>query len=236
MSFFRRVLMLPVGSYEFHGNWLPPSMDSIIATKTTDGLAQRMRASFEGPVIELPVMNYGLSAEHAGLPSTAYVQHTTFYTFVYQLLESLATDGDLLVAINGHGGNVNTLNALEADFNYAHDRSKLFFPQIFSKAIKQLSDELFGEFDAHAGSVEASLLAYYRGDSPSTYEIELPRKVRGTFRFFKTSDMTPHGIIKQSPTVIADPALGQRVHDAIVTETATSILRLISEIGTFIEE
>src|SRR3990172_962009 len=236
MAYFKRILILPVGSYEYHGKHLPATMDAIIATRVTVSLAERVRPTFDGIVIELPVLNYGVSLEHIGLPSTAYVFHTTYYTFVSELLDSIASDGDLLVVINGHGGNINTLSAIEADFNYRHQRSKMFFPQVYSNLVKQMSDQFFGEFDAHAGSVEASLLAFYQGHPPSEYNVELPKTVRGTFRFLRTVEMSPHAIIKQLPTVIADPARGERLHNAIADDAAESVIRLASELGDFLTE
>jgi len=53
MAYFKRILILPVGSYEYHGKHLPATMDAIIATRVTVSLAERVRPTFDGIVIEL---------------------------------------------------------------------------------------------------------------------------------------------------------------------------------------
>jgi creatinine amidohydrolase len=231
MTYFSRVLILPVGSFEYHGTELPANTDTAIARAVADSLATRLETDFNGQIKVLPALEYGLSAEHTGLPNTAFVPHMAYYDFVMGLVSSISTPKDLLVIVNGHGGNVHTLGAVESDFNYNNSDRKLFVPALYPSPIKRLSDELFGEFDAHAGSVEASLMAHYEQRPAREYTIVLPKRVRGSLRFFKMADLTSHGVIKQQPIVIADPVKGLTLHDAMVEELAVSVSNLIAELA-----
>lgn len=60
-----------------------------------------------------------------------------------------------------HDANANIMGAIESDYNYRHNDSKVFVPQMYGKDIKKMCEDLLGEFDAHAGSLKSSLLAYY---------------------------------------------------------------------------
>ena len=231
MGYFARIALLPAGSYEYHGTELPPDTDTIIASRVANSLVESLSQGFDGVVEVLPSLTYGLSAEHEGLPTTGYVRHATYYEFVLQLVSSLTRSRDLLIIVNGHGGNTHALGAIEADFNYAYPDRKLFIPHLYPNAVKDLSTQLVGEFDAHAGSVEASLIAHYLERPSRSYMVALPKRVRGALRFFRTAEITPHGVIKQRPEVIANPEHGLTLHDAIVHEMTEAILRLAEELG-----
>lgn len=231
MSYFSRILLLPVGSYEYHGTELPADTDTIIATRVCEGLLQGLRAAFKGDVTLLPSLAYGLSPEHHGQPTTASVRHNTYYNFMIQLLSSVSTGRDLCVVINGHGGNNHALGAVESDFNYRYQDRKLFVPHLYPNSVKDLSTELVGEFDAHAGSVEASLIAHYCGWPSREYEVPLPKRIRGALRFFKSIEVTSHGVIKRYPNVIADPVRGEKLHQAMVSSIAESIIQLANELS-----
>lgn len=230
MSYFTRITILPVGSYEYHGADLPPETDEIIASRVAKSLSEALVARFPGSTNLLPALPYGLSGEHQGLPTTGYVEHCTYYDFVLQLIASLSQPRDLVVVINGHGGNTYALAALEADFNYKYADRKVFMPHLYPNPVRDLSVKLVGEFDAHAGSVEASLISHYFQQSARSYEVVLPKRVRGALRFFRTAEVTTHGVIKQSPTVIADPHHGSALHQAMVQNLLDAVLRLTEEL------
>lgn len=232
-SVFVNYRILPVGSQEYHGERLPPDTDSLVASRVASDLADRLR-EYGKAVSLLPSVPYGASAEHLELPSTISITNVNYYSYMADLLSTAATDGDLIVCINGHGGNANILAALEADFNYSHSLSKLFVPHVYSARVKKTCVDLFGEFDAHAGSVEASLVAYYHGLPAEVYEVQLGKQIRGSLRFFPTRDLNPRGIIKRIPTVTSDPDAGKRIQSEIVEDLAESVVNLDSEISQVI--
>lgn len=231
---FKNMSILPVGSYEYHGTKLPSDTDTIIANRIATDFANRIKKSFSGDITILPSFNFGLSLEHSGLPNTAYVSHKIFYDFFLELLNSIAKENSILLIINAHGGNTHTLAALEADFNYVHQNCKLIVFSLYPTDIKNLCSKLFGEFDVHAGSVEASLISFYQNKPRCKYLIQNQKKFSGLLRFFKTIDMHPEGIIKELPIVIADPRKGNILHNAIVKYLNTFINKMLLNFETFL--
>jgi len=227
---FKKIFILPTGSYEYHGRELPPDTDSVIANNIAKDLVEILESRLSKQIILLPSLNFGLSFEHKGFPKTAYTSHNAFYTFTLELFNSIAEDDSVLIIINGHGGNIHTLTSLEADFNYSHNTCKLIFPLIYPQEIRELCVKLFGEFDSHAGSVEASLLALYQGQRPKEYAVPILKKFSGSLRFFKTKDLYPDGVVKELSVVIADPEKRRILHGAILDHLITYLSDLLANI------
>jgi creatinine amidohydrolase/Fe(II)-dependent formamide hydrolase-like protein len=232
MAYFKRIQILPLGSYEYHGKELSPETDTIIAVEISNSLASSLVRSFEGSIVVLPPLTYGLSLEHIGRPTTAYVLHNTFYNFTKEIVCTVSEPADLLVLVNGHGGNIHTLAALEGEFNCTYQDRKLFFTPLFPSPVKDMCIHLFGENDVHAGSVEASLIAHYQQTPAREYSVKLSKRVRGSLRFFRSSEIAPDGVIKKHPVVIADPEKGSTLHDTIVANAMESILDLIESLSS----
>lgn len=236
MTYFRRLVLIPTGSFEYHGKELPPDTDSVIATGVVMGLAAAVKNGFPGEILVLPPVNYGFSVEHTGQPLTAIISHTTFYSYLRELTFSFAQPRDLLVVINGHGGNVHTIGSLEGDFNASFQDRKMFFPPLHPAPVKDLCVHLVGEIDVHAGSVEASLVAYYKGAASREYTVKLGKSVRGSLRFFRSTELAPEGVIARHARVRADAEIGKSIHEAIVRETADSVQGVLKSLGSFLEK
>ena len=235
MTYFKRLILIPTGSFEYHGKELPPDTDSVIATGIVRGLEGTLRALFKGDILVLPTVSYGFSIEHTGQPLTAIISHGTFYAYLRELTFSFAQPRDLIVVINGHGGNTHTIGALEGEFNASFPDRKMFFPPLHPGPVKDLCVKLVGEIDVHAGSVEASLVAYYHGTTPREYTVKLGRSVRGSLRFFRSAELAPEGVIARDSRVRADPVVGKAVHEAIVRETTMSVEGVLNSLGGFLE-
>jgi creatinine amidohydrolase len=227
------VVLFPTGSHEYHGAELPSETDTIIADAVARDLAGRLPDRVGLPVDRYPVLPYGFSPEHAGFPSTAWTTHEAYYRFVRELLFSIAADGDLVVLVNWHGGNVRSLAALENDFNYEHPHAKALAAVLDPPPVQRLCEELFGEFDQHAGSVEASLMAFHLGRPARTYDTPHAVDIDGALRFFRNIELSPHGVVKRKPTIVADPDGGRRVHEAIVGSVTDSVAGAIAELGPY---
>lgn len=99
-------VLVPVGSTEQHGPHLPLDTDSAIAC----AVAERAAARLEGPVVVAPVLAYGNSGEHAGFPGTVSIGHEALRFVLVELVRSLGLWAARTVFVNGHGGNVRTLD------------------------------------------------------------------------------------------------------------------------------
>lgn len=225
----KKMIFLPVGSYEYHGDLLPADTDSLIATRVANNLS----AIYSGSIL-LPVLNYGISTEHGDFNSTVTVDSLNYLSFMTNLLSSIKAQDALIVVINGHGGNVNILGALESDYNYKNISSKIFIPTIYSKKVKIISETLFGEFDTHAGSVETSLMAYYGytdKDNITIHNKAYIKRIPSSLRFFKTKQVNKTGVIKNTSKLIINSKLGQELHGVIIEQLQTEIDNLLVDIN-----
>lgn len=229
-----KIIIIPIGSYEYHGTELPPETDSIISQRLASNLSLVIKKHFRGNVALLPTINYGLSMEHSGFPHTIFVMHKTFYDYLLDMLNSINENDLLICIINGHGGNTNILQSIEADYNYTHQNSKIFAPPLYPPSIRKYCAKIFGEFDAHAGSVEASLISYYTKKSKKEYPVKNKKKFPGSLKFFRNIEIHPDGIIKELPIVIADPKKGKLLHKEMISSLNSTILDLIANIENVI--
>ncbi|MBU3918929.1 creatininase family protein [Patescibacteria group bacterium] len=226
----KKIIILPIGSYEYHGTELPPETDSIISQNLASGLSSALKKHFQSNIILLPAINYGLSLEHSGFPNTMFMAHKTFYDYLSNLLNSINENNSLICIINGHGGNINALQSIEADYNYTHQNSKVFAPPLYPQNIQECCVKSFGEFDTHAGSVEASLISYYANKPKKEYHAKTKKKFSGSLKFFRNIEIYPDGIIKELPLTTADPKKGKLLHEKMTDNLTDSILGLIANI------
>jgi creatinine amidohydrolase len=94
------VAVLPIGSFEQHGPYLPLATDTIVAVAS----ANRVAAAYN--VLLLPAVTMSCSHEHAAWPGTVSITHTTLTAIISDVVNSLHAQGiGKLAIINGHGGN-----------------------------------------------------------------------------------------------------------------------------------
>jgi creatinine amidohydrolase len=94
------VAVLPIGSFEQHGAFLPLATDTIVACAIAEALA----AAY--PLLLLPPITVSCSHEHAAWPGTVSISATTLTAVVTDIRNSLQRSGiDRLALVNGHGGN-----------------------------------------------------------------------------------------------------------------------------------
>jgi creatinine amidohydrolase len=95
-----QVAVLPIGSFEQHGPFLPLATDSIVATAIAGAVAARYN------VLLLPPVTISCSHEHAAWPGTVSISHHTLSAIIDDIRTSLTGTGiTRLILVNGHGGN-----------------------------------------------------------------------------------------------------------------------------------
>ena len=94
------VALLPVGSLEQHGDYLPLATDTIVACV----IAQELARTYS--VMVLPPITISCSHEHAAWRGTVSISARTLHHVITDVADSLAASGiDRLVMVSGHGGN-----------------------------------------------------------------------------------------------------------------------------------
>jgi len=113
-----KTVVIPIGSNEQHGptgllgtDWMCPEIVANEAQKTAD-------------ILVAPTFNIGMAQHHLGFPGTIALRPSTFMAAIGDWCRSLAAHGfEKLYFLNGHGGNVATIEAafseLYAEASYA---------------------------------------------------------------------------------------------------------------------
>lgn len=147
--------ILPVGSFEQHGRYLPLITDTAIACIISQEIASTYSVHL------LPPITMSCSHEHAAFPGTVSISAKTLHAMVDDIRASLARSGiHKLVIVNGHGGNYVLSNIVQeanvdgptvslfpigAEWDRARDHAGL------------VSDR---HTDMHAGEIETSILLH----------------------------------------------------------------------------
>ncbi|MEU9733359.1 creatininase family protein [Streptomyces sp. NPDC048002] len=151
----RQVAVLPVGSFEQHGPFLPLATDTLMAC----AVAREIAAAY--PVHLLPPVTISCSHEHAAWPGTVSISSVTLHAVVRDIADSLRRSGvDALVVVNGHGGNYVLGNVVQ-EASARGERMALFPAAEDWEAARERAGVVTSLLtDMHAGEIETSVLLH----------------------------------------------------------------------------
>ncbi|MFG2730386.1 mycofactocin biosynthesis peptidyl-dipeptidase MftE [Streptomyces canus] len=207
------LVLVPVGSIEQHGPHLPLDTDSVIARAVAERAADALPSGPSGPPLVAPTMVYGASGEHAGFPGTVSIGHEALSSVIVEMVRSLSLWAGRVVFVNGHGGNIRTLDAavgrLRAE---GHD-------------VAWTGCGVPGG-DAHAGRTETSVMLHL-----APRDVRLDAAVTGDIRPLSVlmPDLVARGVRAVSPSgVLGDPTgasaeEGREVVESMVSATVRRI-------------
>lgn len=147
--------VLPVGSFEQHGKYLPLITDTVVASVISAELADAY------PLLQLPPLTISCSHEHSSWAGTASISASTLYHFVNDVYASIAGSGlTSLVILNGHGGNYVLSNVVQE--GNAQGKKMALFPSgdDWKDARESARLASSGHEDMHAGEIETSILLH----------------------------------------------------------------------------
>ena len=103
--------IIPVGSIEQHGPHLPIMTDWAIATEVSRRVAEKMNAFL------IPALPISTCREHMGKKGSVWMESTTFYKMMYDIVMSLKEQGFKRVALLITHGGVYIARPLVRDLN-----------------------------------------------------------------------------------------------------------------------
>ncbi|MBB5807992.1 creatinine amidohydrolase [Saccharothrix ecbatanensis] len=145
------VAVLPIGSHEQHGPYLPLATDTVVACTIARSIADAHAVRL------LPPITISCSHEHADWPGTVSISARTLYAVVRDIADSLRRSGvPHLVLVNAHGGNYVLSNVVQESEGMA------LFPSSADWAAARAAAgmETSSRSDMHAGELETSVLLH----------------------------------------------------------------------------
>lgn len=203
------LVLVPVGALEQHGPHLPLDTDTTVAVAVTEALGRRLPGAWVAPPIA-----YAASGEHQHFAGTASIGSVALRLTVIELVRSLRTWARRVVLVNGHGGNVRSLDSAVAQLVHeGHD--VVWVPCAVTGG------------DLHAGRTETSLMLHLRPEA-----VRPERAVRGDSR--PLTEILPAllqgGVASVSGTgVLGDPTGASAAEgERLLAEMVASVLERLA--------
>ncbi len=207
------VAVLPVGSFEQHGDHLPLTTDTLVAC----GIADAISSAYG--LFLLPPITIACSHEHAAWQGTVSISAATLHVLVNDIVRSLARAAvPKLVIVNGHGGNY-VLSNIVQELSVDGPNVALFPGRDDWKTARTdaglVSD---GHSDMHAGELETSLLLHLMPSVVRSSHTQADHDGFDPRRHLLTLGMRGY----TSSGVIGSPSLGDATKGKLIIDSLVS--------------
>jgi len=235
-----KAIILPIGSTEQHGPNGLIGTDAICAEVIARGVGEAASAMV-GPTIGV-----GIAVHHMGFAGSMTVRPSTLIAIMQDYVLSLARHGfRQFFFINGHGGNIATVQAgfseiyaafegafgVRPDGELGRQELKCRLANWWDgKVMHSLGKEVFGDDEgSHATASEVAVTQYILPETIKQAQLDPPRAPTG--RFHGPADYRrrfPDGRIGSNPG-LATPEKGKRFYDAAIPELANSFINFVGQ-------
>ena len=228
-----RGIILPIGSTEQHGPVGLIGTDAICAEVIARGAGETAKA-LVGPTIGV-----GMAQHHMAFPGSVTLRPSTLIRVLRDIVESLAHHGfERFYFINGHGGNIATINAAFSEIYAARSMASAGNLAAIkcrlrnwweAEGVGALAKELYGEAEgSHATPSEVAVTQFAHPGAIKRAVLDPPIAPRGDFT--DAADYRrkfPDGRIGANSS-LATPEAGKRLYDAAVAGLAKDYERWIA--------
>jgi creatinine amidohydrolase len=221
----KRDLILPVGSTEQHG----PT--GLIGTDFLSSWEIAKRVGENTATVVASPLCYGMALHHMAFPGSAALKPSTYLKVLEEIILSYAQTGfENFHIINGHGGNIPTLQASFSEI--LHSRPRLRF-QLFNwwhlKSVTDYEDQHFGKengFHATCGEISLTMATHPQGFLRArTYQhVPTAQKTDWPLSPERYRETFPDGRMQ------SNPALATQEHGAVL------LRRAVEEISDHIKD
>jgi creatinine amidohydrolase len=232
-----RGVIVPIGSTEQHGP------NGLIGTDYLDADCVARAVGDRTGAMVAPPLCYGMSQHHLGFAGSVTLRPSTLIAVVNDVVRSLARHGfERFLFINGHGGNVATVNAafdeLYAVTSMDHERggegSALRCLMVFwsgGPRCTALARELYGDSNgSHATAAEVALAQFCQPEHIKHAQMS-PKVAPRSNGFHDSADYRrryPDGRIGSDPS-LSTPEQGRQLFEAAVADMAELYQRFTTE-------
>lgn len=203
-------IFIPIGSTEQHGPTGLIGTDIICP----EVIARRASDLSDSPILIGPSINVGVAQHHLGFPGSMTLRPSTLIALIGDHVQSLMVHGfRRFVFVNGHGGNIATIQAAFSEIYARFSLEASAFPDVRCKLInwfmlpdvQALARELYGDKEgSHATPSEVAVTQFAYPDSIKVAELA-PLPTDGTWRPFTHSkdyrSQYPDGRMRSDPSL-----------------------------------
>lgn len=220
------VVIAPIAACEQHSRHLATYTDTVLVTGVAEGVEKRLTKE----VLLLPTFWLGASQHHLPFGATLTLQVDTHVLVLCELLTPILEQGFRRVMfLNGHGGNIDTLQVALRKLQPLYPDRKLAGASYWDLAEKELGELAKGPRKkmGHACEFETSMMLALRPDLVRQQEMKNdPPKERdaalsGLFISEDFRQRTDHGAVGYPEE--ADKERGIAFLEAAITRTAAAV-------------
>jgi creatinine amidohydrolase len=223
------VVVAPIAACEQHSRHLPTSTDTVLVTGVADGVERRLPRE----VLLLPTLWLGASSHHLRFGATLSAEVDTHVAVLCDLLVPLLEDGyQRLLVLNGHGGNIDTMQVALRRLRPRYPQRVLSAASYWDLAEKELAALAEGprKVMGHACEFETSMMLALRPELVRREEIQddPPNDdpaLRGLFLADDMFQRTDHGAVGYPARATADK--GRAFLAAAIDRTAEVVQALL---------
>jgi creatinine amidohydrolase len=202
------VVVAPIAACEQHSRHLPTFTDTLLVTAVAEGVEQRLPER----VLLLPTQWFGASAHHLRFGATLSAEVDTHIDMLCDLLRPLLDDGYMrLLVLNGHGGNIDTMQVALRRLQTRYTDRQLAAASYWDLAAQELAALAEGPRKAmgHACEFETSMVLALRPELVRREEIKddpppPEPALRGLYLAEDMKQRTDHGAVGYPEMATAD--------------------------------
>jgi creatinine amidohydrolase len=195
----RTVVIAPIAACEQHSRHLPTLTDTLLVTAVAEGVEERLPQQ----VLLLPTQWLGASSHHLRFGATLSAEVDTHITLLGDLLRPLLEDGyQRILVLNGHGGNVDTMQVALRRLHAQFPDRQLTAASYWDLAAQELAAIAEGprKTMGHACEFETSMVLALRPDLVRREEIRddpppSEPALRGLYLAEDMKQRTDHGAV-----------------------------------------
>lgn len=219
-------VILPIGATEQHGKHLPVGTDTFLI----DGLLELLKQKkIDDDFFILPTIPFGKSVEHLSFAGTINLSAHTLINLLDDIVFSLAQHNlKRIIIINGHGGNIGTIDSCLFDMVYKYQVEAYAFHLGLMFSLS--GDEYCSlPYSMHAGYAETSVMKYLYPDRFSNLYANCPKTILSSSEYSFFNDIshitsvgwTTRKLSKEG--FIGDPAIASGKKGELIVEKLVDV-------------
>jgi creatinine amidohydrolase len=218
--------VIPTGSIEQHGPFLPIGTDSFIQEKMVEEVEKKFK-----DIIFLPTLKITCSEEHEGFAGSIWIQTSTMCAVLKDVCDSIKPYAKQIIFVTAHGGNVDTLKKFAKDNKRTFKKVRLDYIEPFTEEIeKKMTDLISGPLDDHAGNCEISMMLAIDKRLVSIPPKNYPKKViEHPFKTNRLKDFSEDGVADSHPEWMVSKKLGEEMIKLSVEGFSQQLKKVISK-------